>query len=528
MKRFYTFLSSKYWLVFFVFLPFNMAVALPPIAVSDERTTSVNFPITINVLNNDSDPDGDNFQVISATDPSNGTISINSDGGITYIPNTNFSGVDTFTYTIEDDGEVAESAVGTVTVTVENSVFSAEGASINEQSVADALAQACDLLNGITNSELSAGAIQLSQRCDFIREISVSDPTALADIVEQISPEETLALLDVSSSASEAQSRAISYHLYSAKQGVQQADQSGMIWNHSIPYASAGEDIQSRLNLFVSVQIKDSERDATIESTGYSVDSTGFMIGTDYALSRDTVLGLAIGTTDSSLEFDADSGEIDTDSTTLIGFARFNFDNFALDLQLGLDQSESDVSRSIEYLEGMDLISVQSDGQADGDQTFLVTNFEYTLSRRAWSFSPFVQLEYKTSTIDQYEESNLAGFDVEIDEQTSDEINFRGGIRGQYAKGTNWGVLLPDFSLEFISNINEDRDTVEGRFIFAPEETSSFFIQPDDVDSLFFRMGGGLSAIFQGGYTGFLNFEIVVGQEDFSSSKLNAGFRAEF
>ncbi len=76
----------------------------------------------IDVLGNDTDPDGDTLFVLSTTNPSHGTLFV-TDGMpsvLSYTPNTGFSGVDTFTYTISD-GTTSESltATGTVTITVE-------------------------------------------------------------------------------------------------------------------------------------------------------------------------------------------------------------------------------------------------------------------------------------------------------------------------------------------------------------------------------------------------------------------------
>ena len=68
--------------------------------------------ITGNVLTNDSDPEGDAISVISNTDPANGTVTVAADGSLSYVPNTDFSGADQFTYTIED----ANGATDTATV----------------------------------------------------------------------------------------------------------------------------------------------------------------------------------------------------------------------------------------------------------------------------------------------------------------------------------------------------------------------------------------------------------------------------
>ncbi len=86
-----------------------------PVANPDEATTDEDTPVTIAVLDNDTDPNGDPLTVSGATAP-NGTVAVNPDGTVTYTPDENFNGTDTITYTVTDpDGNEATT---TVTVTV--------------------------------------------------------------------------------------------------------------------------------------------------------------------------------------------------------------------------------------------------------------------------------------------------------------------------------------------------------------------------------------------------------------------------
>ena len=93
-----------------------MPINDPPRTVDDIALTLEDSPITIDVLTNDSDPDGDPLTVIAVSVPPNGTVVINPDRTVTYTPNPNFDGVDSFTYEV-DDGQGGRST-GRVDVTV--------------------------------------------------------------------------------------------------------------------------------------------------------------------------------------------------------------------------------------------------------------------------------------------------------------------------------------------------------------------------------------------------------------------------
>jgi len=88
----------------------------PPVAVDDSDTTPEDVPFNIDVLNNDSDADSDALSIVSITQGTNGTVT-NNGTDITYTPNLNYFGVDTFTYTVTDGQGNFDNATVTVTVT---------------------------------------------------------------------------------------------------------------------------------------------------------------------------------------------------------------------------------------------------------------------------------------------------------------------------------------------------------------------------------------------------------------------------
>ncbi len=88
-----------------------------PVANNDVVTTYEDKSVTIDVLENDTDIDGNNLKIQSVTQPSNGSVSIFNDSLLVhYTPSELFDGSDNFTYTISDGH--GDTAVGTVTVTV--------------------------------------------------------------------------------------------------------------------------------------------------------------------------------------------------------------------------------------------------------------------------------------------------------------------------------------------------------------------------------------------------------------------------
>ena len=92
----------------------------PPLAINDLVFTDEGNPVSDFVLPNDSDPDDDNITVNTTpvSDPSNGDVILNGDGSFTYTPDPGFTGNDSFTYEICDDGVPQECEQAIVTIIV--------------------------------------------------------------------------------------------------------------------------------------------------------------------------------------------------------------------------------------------------------------------------------------------------------------------------------------------------------------------------------------------------------------------------
>ena len=103
----------------------NASVNAPPLAMDDSASASMRkatsyTPKLISVLANDSDPDGNLAPAsvnIAVAPDKGGTVTVNADGTVSYVPRLKFRGKETFRYTVRDQAG-ALSNLATVTVNV--------------------------------------------------------------------------------------------------------------------------------------------------------------------------------------------------------------------------------------------------------------------------------------------------------------------------------------------------------------------------------------------------------------------------
>ncbi|MEM7133170.1 MAG: Ig-like domain-containing protein [Chloroflexota bacterium] len=126
-----------------------------PIADDETYETAPDTTLVVNVasgvLDNDSDPDLDLLQANLVDDVSNGNLSLNLDGSLTYTPTTGFVGQDSFTYRATDG--ITNSNMATVTITVTVSLQAVDDDYITDEDMALVVAVGTGLLaNDVDNN----------------------------------------------------------------------------------------------------------------------------------------------------------------------------------------------------------------------------------------------------------------------------------------------------------------------------------------------------------------------------------------
>jgi subtilisin family serine protease len=111
-----------------------VAVNQPPTAVDDTASVAEDGSESIDVVDNDIDPDGGALSVSALGQPSHGSTALAADGTVTYIPLANYNGPDAFGYTVADTIGFTDSATVTVTVAATNDapIATADAATTNE------------------------------------------------------------------------------------------------------------------------------------------------------------------------------------------------------------------------------------------------------------------------------------------------------------------------------------------------------------------------------------------------------------
>src|SRR5204863_110236 len=152
-----------------------------PVAVNDSYTTAEDTQLAVSapgVLANDSDVDGDSLSAVLVSQPTHGTLTLNSDGSFSYTPAANYHGTDSFTYKANDGQadsgiatvNIAITAVNDAPVAVNDSYTTAEDTTLNV-AAAGVLANDSDVdgdsLSAVLVSQPTHGSLTLNSNGSF-------------------------------------------------------------------------------------------------------------------------------------------------------------------------------------------------------------------------------------------------------------------------------------------------------------------------------------------------------------------------
>lgn len=133
-----------------------------PVVQNDTATTDEGTPVTISVLANDTDPDGDTLTVASVATPAHGTAVNNGNGTVTYSPAAGYTGPDSFTYVASDGNGGATTATVNITVRPDNTAPLADASATKTTVISGNNSNAVVTLDGSRSTDPDGDALTYS------------------------------------------------------------------------------------------------------------------------------------------------------------------------------------------------------------------------------------------------------------------------------------------------------------------------------------------------------------------------------
>jgi uncharacterized protein with beta-barrel porin domain len=428
-----------------------------------------------------------------------------------------------------------------------------------EESAGAAIDAACPALFAQSQTgSLDSGESDLLQRCSELVVASGSDPESVQQALDQMVADEALAQGTAAITTTATQFDNLKARLAALRSGSRGVDMGGLALaggNGSVPLSflpstllaaqddgGGGSDEAgaafSRWGFFATGTVGRGNQDASGSEPGFDFDTYGLTAGVDYRVNDDFVLGAALGYNNNDTEIDGDQGGLDTRGWNLSGYGSWYRNAWYLDGVVTWGNNDYDLTRRIRYaiagLAGgstsVDQVATASPGS---DQLAFALSVGRDFNRGAWSFGPYARATYTRLDFDGYRERMSdpdgpgGGLAVEVDARELKSLEGVIGGKATYTSSRSWGILMPSIQVEWLHEFEDDIENLVSRFANDPTGTD-IVVPGEPVDSDYFNLGIGLSAVFANGRSGFLYYEHRAGQENYSQDSLAIGLRLEF
>lgn len=308
----------------------------------------------------------------------------------------------------------------------------------------------------------------------------------------------------------------------------------------------AGDHGFGRWSVYLNGELFTGDRDQTALEAGFDLDGGRVTAGTDYRVTDNTFVGASLDYITSSTDFDNGSA-LDTDGVdiTLYG-TTFTDTGMYFEAAVGVGFNDYSQDRRFQYTIpalpppagtglGETIINQTASSDTDGDQFYLSAGVGKDIDVGNGVLANFAaSLNYLDASIDGFTETisgGAPGLGMGLRVRDQDIESLRSSLGAQISKSisTGAGVIVPFVRADWLHEFDNDSRTIIASFandsFFGT--TTTFGLTTDEPDEDYFRVGGGLSAVFAGGLQGFVAVDSVLGLDDLSYYSITAGISKE-
>lgn len=415
-----------------------------------------------------------------------------------------------------------------------------------------------------------AASSQLQTDCDTLIGAAIGNPDDpnVANAVEQIANDELASQGTVGVENSQAQARNVAARIAQVKTGVSAprltlADfgLTGLApRTFSLSLDAVGDNEIgagfSRASLYVNGSYYSGDQDPNAFEKGIGWDSYSLTAGMDYRFTDDFFAGFSAGYNSTDGDFDRNGGKQQSDNVTFTVYGSYYTQNgFYLDGSLGYGRTDYDTDRNVIYqIPGAD-VSQTARSSTDGDEVSGSLAAGFNIQRGASTFTPHARLDYQKISVDGYDEVMCTrasgkcrtpadtqfvpgwGWALAMGDQDIKSLRGTLGASWQMAMNRDWGVFLPNASVDFVHEFRDDPRSVAFCFVddaLCPgsagvaSSADPFVIRTAAPDQDFFMLAAGFVAQFPGGKAAFVNVQHMAGNRDVKQTGVVAGLRFEF
>jgi outer membrane autotransporter protein len=285
--------------------------------------------------------------------------------------------------------------------------------------------------------------------------------------------------------------------------------------------SAAGETATGQLGGFLSAVGGFGDQEGVLDYT-----NGGLIGGVDYQFSEALMGGLSINWINTNTNYAGQAGGSERNSYGASLYAGYSVDSLHIDGLFNYSFSDYDMTRGASNIVGPPAIPATTvRGVTNSDEIFLSAGVVYDLELAGWTLGPAARVDLVKVWMDGYSETG-GGAGQNAQYNAFDVTSFTTDLGGEasYAITTSAGVITPTVRAYWVHEYQNDAQVLTGTLIGG----GAFFTQLALPDRNYYRVGAGATMELQNGVEIYVDYEALVGFNNFSSNQFAVGGRFEF
>ncbi len=290
-----------------------------------------------------------------------------------------------------------------------------------------------------------------------------------------------------------------------------------------------GLEDSGQLSGFISGNLTFAEQTETSTIAGFDADAISLVAGADYRFNDRSFAGVAIGFVNNDVDLADNGGAVDGDGLSLTFYGSYSpAQNWFIDATAYLGSGNYDLVRRINYTVNNTATDETAKSSTDSDQTGLSVSASYEyLLKNGMSMEFLGLLNYSSSDIDGYTESNAGGLNLRVEGQTIDSLALSLSAQLQKSFSLARSVITPQATISLINELENDGQDVAASFVSDPAG-ARFAYRTPDRDGNYITIAVGAAMTYEGGAASFVQLETLQLLDDYDQFTITAGYRREF
>lgn len=275
------------------------------------------------------------------------------------------------------------------------------------------------------------------------------------------------------------------------------------------------------------------DADGTAQQLGSTTNGGGFTLGVDYRFDQNTFIGGAFGYSHFSTDFDFNLGNSTTNDYAFMAFGNHYFsglpwvgDMLYVDGTIRGAYTSFDQTKIVPVVDGGPAFTPRTSDPSGG--SFSVdAGVGLDWNRAAWRVNPYTRLRVTYTTIGAFTEVGGDGtLNLSIQDQSVTSVPLTLGTSVGYGISTGKGVVTPYVRFEYLHEFNDQLPALTGNLIALPGAV--FTLPPGTIDRNYVQVGGGATMALAGGWSGFVDYDILLAYTALTTQTVTAGVRRDF